>query len=258
MKKLFYALPLLASLLLVACGGESEKEKDSIMDGNEKTEETSADDQNEEKAENLKAINLWPSAGLFEEPGQKKKWKSSVAFGAILEVLETKEADDRTYAKVKAVNGDEGWVNTYLIAENAYRAAATSEISLYKDADILAIADKKIPFGEIVAVSNEKVGDFVEVVSAKRGMKGYAKADKHLSTSDTDLVVAMLRKNALEKEGEERTKAVMEILNNSDYSESIFYKDLENKFSTEEAVDDFVEDQIDAIEGEADEVLEDL
>ena len=228
MKKLFYASAL--ACLFSSCGG-NDTPSGSIMDESKEvqTNNEAAAGTDTTKQEATMAIGLWPSAGLYDNADKGAKWVKSVTFGSTFEVIETKEADDKKeYAKIKLIDGTEGWVSTYVIAQNAYIAVCTSEASLYKAADILALADKKVAFGEFIAVNNEKVGNFIYVQTSKKQKSGYIKSDKYLSTDLTNIEVALLRQRALEKEGPEKIEAIQTILDNKEYEVSVFYQDLKN------------------------------
>lgn len=224
---------LLVAIIFVSCN-DSKPREESIMDESVETiDSTSA--VNKELIEETKvAISLWPKTGLYDKPGKTGKWQRSVKFGSKLEVLELMQGDNgKEYARVKTIDGFEGWIKTYLIAQDAYYAVSTGTPALYNEADIISLADKKLDFGEFVVAKNEKVGDFIYVQTSEKKKKGYLKKEKYLSTEDNDIVVAILRERALAMEGDKKTEAIQEILENEDYKESVFYQDLKNSMEVE-------------------------
>ncbi len=239
MKRL--SLLFIGALFLASCD-ETAPESDSLLDGETQESETVVE---ETVSANPLAVSLyttWLKAELRKDAKANKK----VQFGTVLEVLDTASLENKHYTKVKVVDGTEGWIKTYLIASDAKRAITTKEVSLYKDADILALSDSKIPAGTMVAVENEEVAGYIFVIGAERKVKGYIKGQKGISDSDLNLEVGMLREKALALEGQAKIDAVKAIVANEDYVGSAFYGELQNLYPSEgsEELEEVTEEEV--------------
>ena len=249
MKKIF--LITFVSALLFSCTETDQPEQDSLLDG-EKTETAEAEDEAEK--ESVQAISLY-STWLKGELKKDAKANKKVLFGSVLTIVDTASLDGKHYTQVKAVDGTAGWIKTYLIATDAKRDITTKEVSLYKEADILALSDTKIPLGTMVAVENEEVAGYLYVIGAERKVKGYIKDKKSVSNSDLNLEVGMLRQKALALDGQKKLDAIQAIIDNEDYLGSAFYGALKSMLpnqDVEEALEDVKDEDV------IDEVLEGL
>lgn len=211
----------------------SEQEKDQSSSLTEEPEKDTTDitaEDHEKVEEPTQAINLWPKAGLYKGTGKDKKWLTSVTFGSKLKLTgDTSATEKRTYVKVEAPDGTRGWINAYVITPDADIAVLTQKTPLYDNPDILAMSDDKLDFGEFVVVKKEPRGGFYEVQTEEKKKSGWIKGDEVFSTEDKDIEVALLRQRAMKLEGEEREKAINEIVENESYSSSIFYEVLSDE-----------------------------
>ncbi len=227
MKKLVYTL--LASGLIISCADKQEENTSSLVQDNVEILTKNEKVEEEVLAEQVNAISLWKSAGLYSKSGKsnkENKWKLSVPFGSQLLILEEVEVGNKDYARVKTKEGKEGWISTYLIRINAHIAVVTNDVRLYKSADILSMSDTKIEKGTILVVDNEKIESYVGVVTKEKKANGFLKSDKSLSVELVDLEVAQLRKRALALDGDKKVEALKEIIDNSEYLKSVFYDEL--------------------------------
>src|SRR5690554_2369031 len=104
--------------------------------------------------EPVKAILLW-NAGIVNAPSAKEgKWVSSYQFGNSLVLTgksEENKDDKRTYLEVTGPDGKTGWINEYLVIPNSNISVALTDISLYKNPDIMSISSVQIKQGSILA-----------------------------------------------------------------------------------------------------------
>lgn len=234
MKRL--SLLFIGSLFLASCA-EEVTDQNSLLDGEAQEKEEIV---NEPKSDAPQAISLY-TTWLKDELKKDAKANKKVQFGTILEVLDTASLENKHYTQVKVVDGTEGWIKTYLIAMDSKRAITTKEVSLYKDADILALSDTKIPAGTMVAVEDEEVAGYLYVIGSERRVKGYIKDKKGISTSDLNLEVGMLREKALALEGQSKLDAVKAIVGNEDYMGSAFYGELKAMLPLEDLEEELEE-----------------
>lgn len=216
----------LFAAFLVACGG-----KDNSGDSHDQDTDTQTDDENDRHAAGHgSTICLWGEVGLRDGPGRNGvKYLTTVYFGERVESTgdtAVVEGDDRIYIKVKLSDGTTGWASRYLFAENAELGAATKLTTVYKRPDLVTATDKKLNFGDIVAVIKEE-GDWVEVMGKEKSINGWIKGGDHLTTEGDDVSVAILRNRALAKaNANDKKKALEAIVENSDFANSIFASDI--------------------------------
>lgn len=217
MKKLFYSLLTVTLVLFSNC-----KSKPSAADAVEVD------------GEQTYAVCIWDRASLKETPEEKGKWLESLSLGEKCEYLdETKEDNSGTkpvqYYKVRLSGGKEGWVQATLMSLNSKPAALNQNADVYSRPDLLTKTNKAFSKMDIVAVKNAE-GDFVEVTGKRKDGKwvetGWIKA-ANVTYSDIDIAVAKFGGKALKIEDEaKKREAIKEILDNSDFSNSIFITDL--------------------------------
>lgn len=230
MKTLVASLGVLGLLcLFAACGGKGE--------GTQQAQASMADSlAMEAEAMTPIAICLWEKVGLRDSPGTGGKYLATIYFGEKVELVgASREVDDKTYLKMRLSDGEEGWANAYLFAEEAELAVAAEEVELYRRPDVMTAMGEKIPRGEIVAVKQGDNPQWVEVVSQRRKLEGWIQKGINISTEEVDLTVAVLLEKALQEEDPaKRTEALEAIADNSAYQSSIFI-DLVAKNLSEEA-----------------------
>lgn len=216
MKKLFYSLLTVTIVLFSSCKSKPAADGEAA------------------EAEDIYAVCIWDRASLKETPEEKGKWLESLSLGEKCEYLdETKEDNSGTkpvqYYKVRLSGGKEGWVQATLMSLNSKPAALNQNADVYSRPDLLTKTNKAFSKMDIVAVKNAE-GDFVEVTGKRKDGKwvetGWIKAS-NVTYSDIDIAVAKFGGKALKIEDEaKKREAIKEILDNSDFSNSIFITDL--------------------------------
>lgn len=232
MKKLFYTSLTIILVLFSNC-----KSKPGIAEAVEGD------------GEETYAVCIWDRASLKESPDEKGKWLESVSLGEKCEYLgETKEDNSGTkpvqYYKVRLQGGKEGWVQATLMALDSKPAALNQNAEVYSRPDLLTKTNKAFSKMDIVAVLKSE-GDFIEITGKRKDGKwietGWIKSS-NVTYSDIDIAVAKFGGKALRIEDEaKKREAVKEILDNSDFSNSIFINDLYEAVNVapqaEEAID---------------------
>ncbi len=217
MKKFFYSILTVTLVLFSGCKSKSTSNAIAEVEG-----------------EQTYAVCIWDRASLKEAPEEKGKWLESLSLGEKCEYLdETKEDNSGTkpvqYYKVRLSGGKEGWVQATLMSLNSKPAAINQNAEVYSRPDLLTKSNKAFSKMDIVAVKNTD-GDFIEVTGKRKDGKwvetGWIKAS-NVTYSDIDIAVAKFGGKALKMEDEaKKREAIKEILDNSDFSNSIFITDL--------------------------------
>lgn len=231
MKSLFkkgYFLLFITGFL--ACSEQQKDQTSSLTDEPEEENAVEPADESDKEDKQIQAINLWPKTGLYDGSGDDKKWLSSVSFGSKLILTgDSSATNKKTFVHVIAPDGSKGWVNAYVIAPKAEIAVITQTTPLYDNPDILAMSDFKLAFGDFVAVKKEPRGGFYQVQTKEKKHNGWLKGKNVFSSRDVDIEVALLRQRAMELEGDERARAIEEIVENESYSTSVFYEVLSDE-----------------------------
>jgi hypothetical protein len=240
MKKLLnFALAF--SLILVSCKGKKN-----------------ADGTIESSDEQSYAVCLWDRASLKEAPEEKGKWLESLSLGEKCEYLDDTKEDNSgaksvKYYKVKLQGGKEGWVQASLISLNSKPAAFNQDAEIYSRPDLLTKTNKTYSKMDIVAVKSTQ-GDFIEVTGKRKDGKwiesGWVKS-QNVTYSDIDIAVAKFGSKALRIEDKaKRTEAIKEIVENSDFSNSIFITELNNLITPETEAEEVAVDTLGDVEDE--------
>ena len=246
MKKLI--LPLIASAILISCGGNEDPKTDSLVDKSEQIAEDnqakidSTDAANAEVEQNATAINLWPKLSIQTNKDGKLKWVKSISFGRQMTVSRDTVIGKRTFHYAKIVEGTEGWVNAYCVAKNAKVGIVIAPSKIYKEPDPMSLQDNGFEIGEIVVVYDEMVGSYYQFVTQEKKSKGYLKSTGAISTDEKDLEAGSVFKNILAKEIKDQTVAFEEFLENEDYKNSVFGKKASELL--EEGIEEEVIEQI--------------
>jgi hypothetical protein len=247
MKKSLYFIFILASLVAVfSCKG-----KKGQAEGDSTAVEATED--------GTYAVCVFDRASLKETPEEKGKWLEALSIGEKCEYLDDTKEDNSgskevKYYKVRLQGGKEGWVQANLMSLNSKPAALNQDADVYSRPDLLTKTAKKYSKMDIVAVSATE-GDFIQVTGKRRDGKwvesGWIKST-NVTYSDVDIAVAKFGRKALAITDEAKQKeAIQEILNNTDFSNSIFIQDLNSIANPEENVDDpssYVDEVTDADE----------
>ncbi|MEO0471945.1 MAG: SH3 domain-containing protein [Bacteroidota bacterium] len=216
---------LLFSLaFMIACGGENTEQAPSAEAAAD-SPETEASAASAVPAPAAKqAICLWPQVGLRDKAGRKDaEYLTGISFGEKVELLgESVEVaeEKRTYIKVRLSDGKEGFVNSYLFAEDAERMVATSEIDVYKRPDLTTFKGDKIKRGQLVALTNNQEGNWTELMALERKPSGWVQSTDNLSSDEIDVTVAVLYGRAMQQSGAKRQKLLDDIAANSTFAAS--------------------------------------
>lgn len=217
MKNYFCLVFIMAACVAISCKGKKQAEDAVAI-----AEEASY------------AVCVFDRASLKETPEEKGKWMESLSIGEKCEYLDDTKEDNSgkkpvKYYKVRLQGGKEGWVQANLMALNSKPAAINQDADVYSRPDLLTKVNKKYGKMDIVAVTATQ-GDFIEVTGKRRDGKwietGWIKAT-NVTYSDVDIAVAKFGSKALQiAEPEKQKEAINEILNNTDFANSIFISEL--------------------------------
>lgn len=209
MKSTFWAALACFLVLFSSCGDKNETKNSSLVLGNSTESESSIP----EKVSN-KAVLLWNS-GIIDSPSKEGKWKASYQFGNQLTLTgseKTVDEEKKTYIEVTGPDGKTGWINSYLIEKNAIVAVCLSDITLYKNPDVMSISSDVVKAATIVAVSAEGNNDFFQIIGKEKKVKGYINNTTQLSSEAVDLKVAVLLDKSKGLAGLERINAMKALL----------------------------------------------
>ena len=131
----------------------------------------------------LRAICIWPGAGVRREPGKKKftrdnqtNYITSLDYGEMAELLgesdTVKSESNRVYIKIRLLDGKEGWVDEYLFEKHARRAVITQELELYRRPDLMTLRNVRLLPGEIV-VTIEQRDNWIHLSGREKKKKGW-------------------------------------------------------------------------------------
>lgn len=216
--KILFAITLVC--FLFSCGGGDKKENG---DKEEKKNETTKNKATEPET----AISLWGNS-MREEPSRQGKWIATILFGEKVQFLgdtSYNEKEDRNYMKVKLTDGKSGWVNRYLFAVDAERAALTAPVPVYKRPDISTVADQSLERTDVIAIA-EKQEEWAEVYTKEKEIKGWINNTTNITKDNIDVAVAIQVTNAKSKEKLEKQIELLEkIKENKAFESSVFYED---------------------------------
>ncbi len=266
----------ISSLLFFACSGnDKEEKKSSLIEDNNTTSSAKEITSNEVASEDQKneqqtVVALW-NASIKEEGKQSGKWKASYKYGETLTLLGEESVEgNRTFIKVRTVEGKEGWTNDYLVAKDAKYAVITKNVIIYTKPTPIGVSKDKLKAGDFVAIYNEDMNGYHEFHGKEKKIKGWIK--KGYSFDETDIEVAHFRQHILNETDEERKQLLLqELEDNSDYQSSPFYSLIleENEPKNDDAeplpeeiltdpsneqMTDVLEDAIDGTEGNTDDI----
>ena len=222
---------LLIAIFTLSCGGNGSKdndENDDTLSTSEAVQSAPADES---------AICLWSSLTLKETPDAKGKYKNTIYMGEKTIFLKetvidsTDKKNKREYIKIRLSDGSEGWVQSNLMAVGAKTYVLRDKTKLYKRPDILSAGKDEFDKMQFVVVTEEQ-GEWAKVKGKKLSdgwfKEGWIKTDKLLD-NDIDVTVAILAQRAMLKDTDEKkVEALQEIVDNSDFSSSIFVSDVQN------------------------------
>jgi len=206
------------------------------------------------------AVSVWKTAvSVRQEPDPKGKWITSVSLGERFDYLGesqkvSADGKEREWAKVRLIDGKEGWIMQDFIVINGQPAAVLNDkTTVYRRPDILTKSDKSFNKFDVVAIETED-GDFLEVRGVEQGgtwfTSGWIKKE-NVTLKNIDVATSVYVQKAMALEDPEEQKEELNgILESSDFSQSIFIEDIrpmvaEPEEMIEEAMD-MVEDQQEA------------
>lgn len=217
--------------LLFSCNSTEDKGSSLVNESqlnaqNEQAKQDSLlalEDSNENKGN---CINLWTKLGLYTSPIKPHKWIKSVDFGRNMTILKDTIVNEKTYYFVKIIEGEEGWVNGYLVAKDAEIAVATKKTTIYSAPDPLTITDKSIELGDFVVIYKEKVGDYWRFETKEKKLSGYLKSNDGISIEENDLAAGQLFSKIIAKEdASEKIDALTEFAENETYQNTSFARE---------------------------------
>lgn len=230
-KSLKISLFLMAfSVFLYSCGDE-ETDQTEDMDDIEKTGDSGEPEDYEREAP---IVCMWSKVSLKDSPTSKGKWVTTVYLGETATYTGITEKDTtivkgKDYAKIELIDGTTGWVDVRFFAIDATPYVVKDVSKLYKRPDILTATKKEYDKMQFVVVLEEK-GEWMKV-KGKRNQDGWFSEGwmkvNHLTNSNIDVNVAILANRAMAiGDKEKKIEALNEIIDNSDFSGSVFIKDI--------------------------------
>lgn len=179
-------------------------------------------------------VCIWDKIALRDKPEEKGKWLTSINLGEKVTYLDETKTDDsgnkpREYVKVQLIDGKEGWALKDFIVIDGKAAVLSEDTEIYQRPDLLAKSGKSFSKMDVVAITAEK-DDWLEITGKRKEgnwiESGWIKAG-NLSRQDVDIAVAVYAKKAFEiKEKSKQEEELKKIVDNQDFSESIFMADL--------------------------------
>lgn len=242
--------PLLLALLALLWAGCSDDESKSEAAATADTEMAASGEASATmRSTTPLAVSLWNKAGLREEAGRSAKYITTVNFGELVTSMgeeEEIESEDRTYIKVRLADGQEGWVNKYLLAVDAMRAVAVEDIQVYRRPDLTTMTDDVFEEGEIFAVLTGDRDDWVEVVGKERKKKGWIQTvTSKYETDEIDVTVAILLDRAMDESNPTaREEALSRIADNPSFSMSSLMPKVKEALSDVPTIPDLPANQL--------------
>ncbi len=180
------------------------------------------------------AVCVWDNVSLKSAPSEDGKWVCGISIGEIVTYLDDSKEDNSEkktikYYNVKLKDEKEGWVQSDFIVLNSKAGAIVDDSEIYSRPDLLNKTGNYFSKMDIVAVKSEKDG-FIEVVGKRKNGKwietGWLK-NKSITFDPIDIAVAKYGRKAIDiSDINKRNEAIREIVNNPDFSNSIFLSSL--------------------------------
>ena len=253
MRKTFILFTLaISAVLFFQCSSSEEKEKEA----GETT--SSGETASENETGTTTAVCIWEKVSVRETPEEKGKWLTSVNLAEKIELLGEEKTDEsgskkREYCKVKLMDGKEGWMIKDFIVAKSKPGVFVSDVEFYTRPDLLAKSSKSFKRMDIVAVS--EVQDDWCKIKGKRSEgtwidEGWVKTSD-ISYDEKDLAVSLYGKRALSLPAEKRPEELRKIIDNDDFSGSVFIADLKTEFDALTAIevsDELIEEEMEDVE----------
>lgn len=217
---------------LYSCGTEGDKESTNTDETAINEEENSVESEPVEEVAPI--ICLWSKVSVKKEPKLKGKWLTTMNLGETatyqgISRTDTTVKKGKEYAKIELIDGKTGWVEQRFFAIDAKPSVIKDVSKIYDRPDILSGGKKDFDKMQFVVVTEEK-GEWMKV-KGKRAKdtwfaEGWVKAN-HLTDNNLDVSVAILASRAMTiADKDKKIEALNEIIDNSDFSSSIFIKDI--------------------------------
>lgn len=237
MKKVFIAV-ISISLFFASCKGDGNKTETKTNNEVTSQESTNNDEANKTNASDDSsgdAICLLDKLSVREQPKAKAKWVTSMSLGEKVYFTGEKHTDsvsNKEYCKVKLIDGKEGWARSPFLAINGKVGAMTKVANVYKRPDLLTKTETKYSPMDIIAVIGTQ--DDWAHVKGKRADGKYIEEvwvkSNNISDKPVDIATAKFASLAMAKgDMTDRIKALEEIVNNSDFSDSSFMDIIKDK-----------------------------
>jgi len=196
------------------------------------------------------AVCIWNNIGLRETPSKDGKWITSLSIGEKCYYLEEeKEVNEENkivkYLKIELKDGKSGWIQSDFIFVDGVPGVFINDAPIYNRPDLLTKTDKFFSKFDIVGIGRNQ-DDFYEVKGKRKNGKwietGWVKKS-NISLSDSDIALAKFAVKALSIEDPiKRKAAIKEILDNPDFTYSVFLEDLRKEFTKESDVEEIQEE----------------
>jgi hypothetical protein len=235
MKNLIKTALILLTFFLYDCSSKTEEVK-----GEEVTEakDTSPTSTVESESPTLPAVCIWKEVSVKEVAEEKGKYKTTIYLGEQVSALAdtaSEKTGTRTikFRKVRLTDGTEGWVREDFIALNSSPAACIKETTLYRRPDFMTPSGKNFKMMDVVAVKSKVGEEWSEVIGKRAGdtwfSSGWVKTE-NLAQSAVDVAFAVFYLKAQDIPDEiKREEEIQKILQNPDFSTSIFQVEFENE-----------------------------
>lgn len=202
---------LAAAFLSTGCGGAESGDKP------ENSEEVEEEEEGFDESANV-ALSTWEGHSVSDAVGGK--WVASLTFGEKVELLgesDTDAASQKSFEKVRLLDGKEGWVRADMIHKGGELMVTTSDLQVYSRPGISNIKDEVVAAGSLMIKvgENEEFIEFMGRNSGKSRQKGWLLGAKGISTDATDVSIGIMLHKALdEKVPEKRSAKLQAIVDN--------------------------------------------
>jgi hypothetical protein len=241
-----------AALVFSACGGKKTETTDQDTTVVEGGENDSISTENATNSGENKAVVLWNASILSMPSAKEGKWVASYQFGNLVELQGSEqlvEAEKRTYIQVMGPDGKSGWINKSLLAANAVVGVCVSNVSLFKNPDVMSVSGESVQAGTIVALSNEDKQGFRHIYTKEKKIGGYINNINQVSVDPLDLKVAVLYIKAMAAADDEaKKKALQAIIDETENSSSKLFPIVRGAMAAFETAPDM--EEIEEVEGD--------
>ncbi len=164
------------------------------------------------------AISIWNAVGLRDAPGNKAKYVTNIFFGEKVTLTGNQQEipeEKRTYLEVTLSDGKIGWVNAFLMMENASLAAIVSPVSVCKRPDLTTMTGTSFSPGDLIAFTETDDPSWIQASGLEKKVSGYVRRDQGISTVENDVQVAVLLARASAEKDKKKKLALLESISNN-------------------------------------------